>query len=266
MQAGDKYTELYKTGPLIHFGLIGHPEHKWLGGSPDGVTADGVLVEIKCPYRRDISPQVPEYYIPQVQLLMQIMDLDTCHFVQYRPESAWNSMELVVTVVPRDEAWWDRYFPVMKGFYDEWQVLQADRETALARFPPPKPRGPREPRPSPWDRYRFCYEPIPGLPSGADDEFFARPEDPSRPEIQWERVGAVPDEMWEGNGGGEWKELECLILELPVALPATELEVFPPPDVGEVGEGDHEAGEVGDVQVIEEGPLVGPQEVHDAVV
>ena len=35
-------TKVYETGLCIH------PEHKWLGGSPDGITIDGILIEIKC--------------------------------------------------------------------------------------------------------------------------------------------------------------------------------------------------------------------------
>lgn len=37
-----------KTGnTVMDFGLIIHPEHQWLAGSPDGVSTCGVLQEIK---------------------------------------------------------------------------------------------------------------------------------------------------------------------------------------------------------------------------
>lgn len=32
---------------LLDFGLLIHPEHPWLGGSPDGITASGLLLEVK---------------------------------------------------------------------------------------------------------------------------------------------------------------------------------------------------------------------------
>ena len=73
-QSGEKVNEL---------GLIPHPEHSWLGGSPDGLTDSNCLVEIKCPMRRKIIPgQVPLHYQAQIQLCMEIMDVESCFFVQ----------------------------------------------------------------------------------------------------------------------------------------------------------------------------------------
>ena len=40
-----------KTGHFVYeFGVIQHQEHTWLGGSPDGVTETGRLLEIKVCY------------------------------------------------------------------------------------------------------------------------------------------------------------------------------------------------------------------------
>lgn len=57
-----------RTGQRVEdFGLIVHEEHGWLGGSPDGVTHSGRLVEIKCPVSRKIGDgAVPHHYFPQV--------------------------------------------------------------------------------------------------------------------------------------------------------------------------------------------------------
>ena len=74
-QYGEKVNEL---------GLIPHEKYPWLGGSPDGLTDTNCLVEIKCPMMRAIVPgEVPRHYLPQVQLCMEIMDVETCFFVQY---------------------------------------------------------------------------------------------------------------------------------------------------------------------------------------
>jgi len=46
----DEAVELYsqRTGKtVLTFGLFASEEYPWLGGSPDGVTTDGVLVEAK---------------------------------------------------------------------------------------------------------------------------------------------------------------------------------------------------------------------------
>ena len=112
-QSGEKVNEL---------GLIPHPEHSWLGGSPDGLTDSNCLVEIKCPMRRKIIPgPVPLHYQAQIQLCMEIMDVESCFFVQYAPiEISWpNEAVFDVTVVPRDREWFAKYLPVMKAFWDK---------------------------------------------------------------------------------------------------------------------------------------------------
>lgn len=93
-------------------GLLVHPEHKWLGGSPDGVTEDGVLVEIKCP--KKISPKVPVYYMPQIQLLLEIMNLEECDFIQYCEEKD----VIKIIRVQRDREWFAENLPKMKAFWD----------------------------------------------------------------------------------------------------------------------------------------------------
>ena len=51
-----------------NFGLIVHHDQElnWLAASPDGITHDGICLEIKCPLRREITPEVPLHYLPQV--------------------------------------------------------------------------------------------------------------------------------------------------------------------------------------------------------
>ena len=69
--AAPRHGELYEDearilyeerhNEVVHeLGLCPHPVHTWLGGSPDGVTESGKLVEIKCPPMRQIVPgEVP---------------------------------------------------------------------------------------------------------------------------------------------------------------------------------------------------------------
>lgn len=97
-------------------GLVQHPVHKWLGGSPDGVTESGRLIEIKCPLTRKITPAVPKYYLPQIQLLLEVLDLEVCDFIQYRPGPP---EEFEVTEVVRDRAWFERILPIAKAFWDQ---------------------------------------------------------------------------------------------------------------------------------------------------
>lgn len=105
-----------QTGRKSHeIGLVQHPLHPWLGGSPDGITEDGLLIEIKCPLTRKIEPFVPKHYVPQIQLLMEILDLEECDFIQYRPEPEF---QFEIVNVKRDREWFERSLPVLKAFWD----------------------------------------------------------------------------------------------------------------------------------------------------
>lgn len=115
-----------QTGSKTHeIGLLVHPVHKWLGGSPDGVTEDGVLVEIKCPNK--ISNKVPDYYMPQVQLLLEIMDLEEADFIQFCEEK--NEMKIIR--VHRDREWFEHYLPIMDAF---WKRVIHKREHGLCEL------------------------------------------------------------------------------------------------------------------------------------
>ena len=97
----------------------------FLGGSADGVTEDGILVEIKCPLTRKIENKVPKHYMPQIQLLLEILDLDVCDFVQYRPGPP---DEFMITRVDRDRTWFDTHLATMQKF---WDRVLATRENGL---------------------------------------------------------------------------------------------------------------------------------------
>ena len=67
---------------VIEYGLIQHPEFLYLGASPDGITDEGVMVEIKCPSRRQITGIPPAYYYDQVQGQLEVCKLDRCDFLE----------------------------------------------------------------------------------------------------------------------------------------------------------------------------------------
>ena len=48
-----------REGRIVHeFGLKIHDELPWLGATPDGITDDGKILEVKCPYSRPVLPNV----------------------------------------------------------------------------------------------------------------------------------------------------------------------------------------------------------------
>ena len=123
-------------------GLVQHREYPWLGASPDGITEDGILVEIKCPMSRKIEAKVPKHYWPQVQLQLEITDLEECDFVQYRPAKNESSeAEFVVVRVQRDRDWFVRALPVLERV---WQRVLKGRAQGLCEIVDD---------PVPWDSY-----------------------------------------------------------------------------------------------------------------
>ena len=137
-EARDMYCAQYNE--VCHeIGLHPHPTYTWLGGSPDGITESGKLVEIKCPLRRKLTPEVPVYYMPQIQLLLEILGLEEAVFIQYKPyDLTWPApMEFVVTEVKKEPGWFDKYLPV---FDDVWKRVLRHREHGVQELlPKPKP-------------------------------------------------------------------------------------------------------------------------------
>jgi putative phage-type endonuclease len=125
--ARDLYDSRYNQ-KSHEIGLVQHTFHKWLGGSPDGVTESGRLIEIKCPLSRKITPAVPKYYLPQIQLLLEVLDLEVCDFIQYRPGPP---EEFVVTEVARDREWFERILPKAERF---WNRVLEKRRTGLCEI------------------------------------------------------------------------------------------------------------------------------------
>jgi len=89
MDWGNKYEDVavsvykYRNNVDIwDFGCIQHPFISFLGASPDGITPDGVMLEIKCPSRRIIDGITPAYYWCQVQGQLEVCDLDRCDFLE----------------------------------------------------------------------------------------------------------------------------------------------------------------------------------------
>ena len=88
------YTH-FNAGVFVHeFGLLNHPTVPFLGASPDGITDLGVMIEIKCPWRRKILDkaideatgetiaEVPTQYYYQIQAQLEVCDLDECDYFE----------------------------------------------------------------------------------------------------------------------------------------------------------------------------------------
>ena len=81
-----KIYELRNSTKVIEYGCIPHPVHDWIGASPDGITDDGVMLEIKCPSSRKITGETPHHYWCQVQTQLEVCELDRCDFLECKFE------------------------------------------------------------------------------------------------------------------------------------------------------------------------------------
>jgi len=83
--ANDLYRNICGGGCRVYdFGLLQHPVVPFIGASPDGVTELGVMLEIKCPWRRTVvtTDEVPEHYMLQIQTQLEVCDLEECDFFE----------------------------------------------------------------------------------------------------------------------------------------------------------------------------------------
>lgn len=76
------YSSLNVNVRVHEFGLLRHPSIDFLGASPDGVTEDGVMLEIKCPWRRRIDGTVPQQYYLQIQGQLAVTGLEECDYFE----------------------------------------------------------------------------------------------------------------------------------------------------------------------------------------
>ncbi len=85
----DAICQMYQVNEGVEvkeYGCLSHDTIGHLGASPDGITDDGVMLEIKCPPKREIKGHPPVYYWCQMQLQLEVADLNRCDFVESKIE------------------------------------------------------------------------------------------------------------------------------------------------------------------------------------
>jgi hypothetical protein len=76
------YSHIKKT-KIHEFGLIINDEIENFGASPDGITDEGKMIEIKCPYsRKIIDGNIPEKYYYQIQGQLAVCKLYKCDYIE----------------------------------------------------------------------------------------------------------------------------------------------------------------------------------------
>lgn len=76
------YQQANDNVRVHEFGMIPHETLSCFGASPDGITALGIMTEIKCPFKRKITGEVPDYYELQMQGQMAVCNLKECDYIE----------------------------------------------------------------------------------------------------------------------------------------------------------------------------------------
>lgn len=76
------YSQKINPVKIYDFGLIPNDDIYCFGASPDGITDTGVMVEMKCPYRRKFNGEIPEQYYIQIQGQLATCKLTDCDYVE----------------------------------------------------------------------------------------------------------------------------------------------------------------------------------------
>lgn len=125
-----KHGEIHEDGAILDFRLdtgldveeVGFLTYEdWLGASPDGLTSDGGVLEVKVPFskRKDETPifkplsDQPHYYA-QVQIEMLCSGRGHAWFYQ------WSANGSNLERVEPDQAWLDENLPRLRQFHAEY--------------------------------------------------------------------------------------------------------------------------------------------------
>jgi len=96
------YERYYQTR-LYEFGCIPHPRVDWLAASPDGITEDGVMVEIKCPYSRTPKGIPSLTYYTQIQAQLEVCDFEICDFMECEIEMYESRVDYIKDTAERGD-------------------------------------------------------------------------------------------------------------------------------------------------------------------
>lgn len=124
--------EMFHGGTVNECGFFVHPEHDWLGASPDGLIGEDGVFEVKCPFgQRDKNPPEfksiagIEYYFAQVQVEMACTGRLWAHFYQWAPHG--DKLERVEF----DPSWFAWAMPKLRAFYESYLVEREAPERYL---------------------------------------------------------------------------------------------------------------------------------------
>ena len=103
-----------------------HPEHDWLGCTPDGLIGEDGLVEIKCPYyaKKLYSLSDKPMYLYQCYLQLIITGRKWCDFYVWSAEKQMSD----IATLHDAKKWFAEHFDNIKAFYDEYlEIVSSEK-------------------------------------------------------------------------------------------------------------------------------------------
>jgi predicted phage-related endonuclease len=114
------------TGKKFHAKMVRHPEINFLGGTLDGVSEDGVVLEIKTSGKdvfEDLKNggMIPHHHYLQLQHYMLCTGAEKGLYANYRSETD----EIVIREIPKDEVIWNEIIEAAEHF---WSCVKTKTE------------------------------------------------------------------------------------------------------------------------------------------
>ena len=111
------YKHINNNINIHKFGIIQNKMIQHFGASPDGITDMGIMVEIKCPFSRQIKKDViPEKYYYQMQGQLAVCNLSECDYVECDFKTFDNDDEFYNFIQKKNYD--NKNFGVIAEFYD----------------------------------------------------------------------------------------------------------------------------------------------------
>ena len=127
---------LRKRYKIYDIGFVTNSKYPLIGVSPDGVIRDykgkPALLEIKCPYSREITGEIPKDYYHQMQLQMLICEIPRCLYAEYQFDpKTYEYRDSQLQLVELDKNWWPKHKEKIQEFIEDIQHLQTSEGDSL---------------------------------------------------------------------------------------------------------------------------------------
>lgn len=94
-EVANMFYKLKMNVEVYEFGILRHPKIDFMGASPDGISDMGIMLEIKCPWKRQKTETVLDQYYHQIQGQLEVCDLDECDYFECYIVEYMNRMEMM---------------------------------------------------------------------------------------------------------------------------------------------------------------------------